>query len=106
MKPDQMTETLEAAAAQLGIRVRYEPLPPGGVLSGGGLCRIHGQWNLIVDKKTSAPERAAILSEALASFDLEAVTLPTKLRQMLEVRRAQLQAASAAATPPAAGGTE
>jgi hypothetical protein len=89
MKSEQMIEALEAAAAKLGVRVRYEPLPPGGVLSGGGLCRVRGEWHLIIDKKSSPADRAAILADALADFDLAAVELPAKLRQMLEARRAQ-----------------
>lgn len=95
MKSEQMTEALEAAAAQLGVRVRYEPLPPGGVLSGGGLCRVRGEWHLIIDKKSSAPERAAILADALASFDLTTIELSPKLRQMLEARRAQSHGSAA-----------
>ncbi len=95
MKSEQITEALEAAATQLGVRVRYEPLPPSGVLSGGGLCRVRGDWHLIIDKKSSAADRAAILADALSTFDLGSLDLPAKLRQMLEARRAQSHGAAA-----------
>ena len=97
MKPAQMIEILEAAAGQLAIKVRYEPLPPGGSLSGGGLCRVHGEWQLIVDKKASPSDRVAILVDALAGFDTEAVFLPPKLREVVVARRTALQGNATAA---------
>ena len=51
MKPEQITETLEQAAAQLGVRVRYETMT-GDTAGGGGLCKVKGQWCVIVDRKT------------------------------------------------------
>lgn len=94
MKPEQITEALETAAAQIGIKVRYETLPPGGVLSGGGLCRIRGDWNLIVDRKATPSERAAILTDALADFDTDSVFLPPQLRDMVQARRTSKGAGS------------
>jgi hypothetical protein len=87
MKPDQMTEALESAAAQIGVKVRYEALGPGGVVSGGGVCKVRGEWWVIIDKKASAPERVAILSDALAGMDLADVALPTKVRDLIDKRR-------------------
>jgi hypothetical protein len=85
MKPEQITEALESAATQLGIKVRYEALPPGGVLAGGGMCRVRGAWNLFIDKKSSPSERIQILTENLSGFDLSKVDMPTKIRQHLRI---------------------
>ncbi len=85
MKPEQITEALESAATQLGIKVRYEALPPGGVLTGGGMCRVRGAWNLFIDKKSSPSERIQILTENLSSFDLTKVDMPAKIRQHLRI---------------------
>jgi hypothetical protein len=90
MKPEQMTEALEAAATQLGIQVRYEALATGAVTSSGGLCRVKGAWWVIIDKKASPAERASILAEALANFDTDAVFLPPKVREAVQLRRAAL----------------
>jgi hypothetical protein len=87
MKPEQVTEALEAAANQLGVKVRYETLAAAGPTGGGGLCKVKGQWCIIIDKKTAASERASILSEALATMDTENVFLPPKVREMLQQRR-------------------
>lgn len=87
MKAEQMTEALEAAAAQLGVKVRYEPLAPGGVSGQGGLCKVKGEWWVIIDKKATASERATVLTEALASFDTDAVFLPPKAREAVQARK-------------------
>ena len=87
MKPEQITEALEAAANQLGVKVRYETLAAAGPTGGGGLCKVKGEWFIIMDKKTAPSERASILSEALATMDTENVFLPPKVREMLQLRR-------------------
>jgi hypothetical protein len=88
MKPEQITETLEQAAAHLGIRVRYETMT-GDTAGAGGLCKVKGQWCLIVDRKTPPAERAALLIEALSTFDTDDVFLPPQLREALAAKRAQ-----------------
>jgi hypothetical protein len=85
MKPEQMTEALEAAASQLGVRVRYDAL--SGALASGGLCKVKGEWLVIIDKKASPAERATILAEALASFDTDQVFLPPKVRELVQQHR-------------------
>jgi len=87
MKPEQVTEALEAAANQMGVKVRYETLAAAGPTGGGGLCKVKGQWCIIIDKKTAASERASILCEALATMDTEQVSMPPKVREMLQQRR-------------------
>jgi hypothetical protein len=90
MKPEQMTETLEAAAEHLGIRVRYETMT-GETAGGGGLCkvRIGGQWQwcVIMDRKTPPSERVATLVEALSGFDTDAVFLPPEVREALQSKK-------------------
>src|SRR4051812_21560571 len=90
MKPEQITETLEQAAEQLGIRVRYEAMT-GDTAGSGGLCKVKGQWCVIVDRKTPAPERAALLIDALVGFDTDAVFLPPQLREAIATKRTQRQ---------------
>jgi hypothetical protein len=89
MKPEQLAEALETAATQLGVKVRYDALAPGAT-AGGGLCKVKGQWLVIIDKKSSPSERASILADALATFDTDAVFLPPKAREAVHLRRAAL----------------
>ena len=95
MKPEQITEALEQAAAHLGIRVRYETMT-GDTAGGGGLCKLKGQWCVIIDRKTPASDRAAVLVDALATFNTDDVYLPPQIRDALTAKRA----ATAAAEPP------
>lgn len=90
MKADQLVETLEGAAQQLGVKVRYESLAASGPTGGGGLCKLKGEWCVIIDKKTAPSERASILTDALASMDCESLALPPKIRELLAQRRAVL----------------
>jgi hypothetical protein len=92
MKAEQINETLEQAAAHLGIRVRYETMT-GDTAGGGGLCKVKGQWNVIIDRRTPPAERAAFLIEAVASFDTDGVFLPPELRDAITAKRAQQRAA-------------
>ena len=88
MKAEQLTEALETAAAQLGVKVRYDALGTGAILSSGGLCKVKGQWWVIIDKKATPSERASVLAEALSTFDTDSVFLPPKAREAVQARRA------------------
>jgi len=88
MKPEQMTETLEQAAAQLGVQVRYDTMT-GDAAGGGGLCKVKGTWCVIIDRKTPPAERAAMLIEALAGFDTDAMFLPPQVRDALAAKRTE-----------------
>ncbi len=94
MKPEQLTEALEQAANQLGIQVRYDTMT-GDVAGGGGLCKLKGQWCVIIDRKTPPADRAATLTDALAQFDTDGVFLPPKVREALTARRAVMNAGAA-----------
>jgi len=95
MKPEQITETLEQAAAQLGIRVRYETMT-GESAGAGGLCRIRGEWTVIMDRKAAPSDRAAMLLDALVGFDVDAIFLPPEIREALAQRRAATKGAGLA----------
>jgi hypothetical protein len=89
MKPEVVLELLEAAAEQLKVRVSYEPLQTSVVH--GGLCRVKGEYRIIVDKRASAEERVNTVAAGLArrSMMLEAegvrVELAPKVRDVLRM---------------------
>lgn len=76
-----MLELLEAAAAQLAIKVSYETLSAS--VGHGGLCRVKQQYRVIVDKRATVQERIATLASALASFDTSDIALPAKAREVI-----------------------
>jgi hypothetical protein len=90
MKPEVMLELLEAAAEQLKVRVSYEALQTSVVH--GGLCRVKGEYRIIVDKRASAEERVTTLATAVTTIlgkmtepDKSALELPPKLREVLRM---------------------
>ena len=88
MKPEVLLELLEAAAEQLEIRVTYEPLQTSVVH--GGLCRVKGEYRIIVDKRASAEERVSTLATAIARViatrpDSSALDLSPALRDVLRM---------------------
>ena len=99
MKPEQMTEALEQVAAQVGVRVRYETMT-GATAGAGGLCKLKGQWTVIIDRRTPAADRAAMLIDALIGFDTDGLYLPPRVREALQSKRA-LQSPTEAAAPAA-----
>jgi hypothetical protein len=98
MKPEQITEALEQAAAQLGVKVRYEAMT-GESSGAGGLCRIRGEWTVIMDRKSAPSDRAALLLESLVGFDFDTIYLPPEIREALVERRAAAARANAAEAP-------
>src|SRR5690349_2139330 len=88
MKPEVLLELLEAAAEQLEIKVSYEPLQTSVVH--GGLCRVKGEYRIIVDKRASAEERVSTLAAAIARViasrpDSSALELSPALRDVLRM---------------------
>jgi hypothetical protein len=84
MKPDVLLELLEATAESLSIRVSYELLSHGAVGIGhGGLCRVKGQYRVIIDKRATPQERVNTLAGALANFDTSGITVHNKVRDIL-----------------------
>ena len=81
MKPEVVLELLEATADQLGIRVSYEALTT--TVMHGGLCKVKGEYRVIVDKRSSPEERVVTLATALATFDTSALELAPKVREIL-----------------------
>lgn len=82
---DQLSE-LEALAERLRVRVSYEPMA-GLVQNTGGLCRIRGEYRVIIDRRLKPPERVQILAEALGRFDLDALGIGEEVRALIEGAR-------------------
>jgi len=82
MKMDEMLRLLEEAAEKKAIRVSYENF--GGELGAGGLCKVKGEWRLIIDKRSTPSERVAMVAGALAGFPLDDLFLAPEVRDLIE----------------------
>lgn len=90
MKPDVMLEKLEDAATQLRVKVSYEVL--GSAIGHGGLCRVKGEYRVIIDKRASTEERVTTLAAALARVDTS--TLDDSLRDLIDQQTPSVRRAS------------
>ncbi len=82
MKLDDLVSELEAVAQKKGIRVAYEAL--AGEVGGGGLCKVKGEYRIIVDKRATPGERASLLAQSLAGFPLDDVFVAPEVRDLIE----------------------
>jgi hypothetical protein len=87
MKMDRVLEELEQAAAKVGVTVQHDSITGEGA-GQGGLCKVKGQWRIIIDRKATPGEKVVVLAQALGSFDLESVFISPEVRELLARYRA------------------
>ncbi len=67
MSLQEQLSQLESLAQELSVKVCYEPM--AGLVQGvGGLCRVKGEYRIIVDRRLNPPERLQIVADALRRF--------------------------------------
>jgi hypothetical protein len=81
MKLEPILEELEAAAGKLGVKVTYEAL--GDSVAGGGLCKVKGEYRVIIEKRGTTGEKVVTLAKALSQLDTEAIFLSPAARDLL-----------------------
>lgn len=84
--PPEILAELEKLANRLGVVVRFETFD-AKLASKGGLCRLHGANLIVIEGGLPILDKIGVLSEALSTFDLEAIYLPPVLRTRLERNR-------------------
>ncbi len=82
MKMDRVLVELEEAATKIGVTVQHDSITGEGA-GQGGLCKVKGQWRIIVDRKATPGEKVVVLAQALGAFDLEGVFLSPVTRDLL-----------------------
>lgn len=82
MNVEQQLTELEKLAEALAVTVSYEPM--AGLVQGkGGLCKVRGEYRIIIDRRLRPRERIQIIASALSSFDTEAHFVPPQVRELL-----------------------
>jgi len=81
VKLEPILEELEAAAGKLGVKVTYESL--GDSVAGGGLCKVKGEYRVIIEKRGTTGEKVVTLAKALAQLDTEGIFLSPGARDLL-----------------------
>ena len=87
MKVQDQLEALERLAETLSVRVSYEPMA-GLVQRTGGLCRVRGEYRVIIDRRLKPPERVQILLDAMRRLDTSGASMEPELAQLLHPAQA------------------
>lgn len=101
MKLPEVLAALEEAAKKLSVRLTYEAI--GGELGAGGLCKVKGNWRVIIDKRATPSERVSVLATSLARFAWRDLELAPPVRELLAQVAEKL---APAAPPPGEDGAE
>ena len=86
MDPDRQLQDLTDAAEKLSIRIETCDLGDEEFPARGGYCRVRDRSLILLDRRLDAGERVRIILEALSRFDLEAVYLPSWIREELSAK--------------------
>jgi len=82
MNVEQQLTELEKLAETLKVKVSYEPM--AGLVQGkGGLCKVRGEYRIIIDRRLRPRERIQIIAGALSTFDTDAHFVPPQVRELL-----------------------
>ena len=84
MNEEILLNQLEELAEKLGMLVRDENINTEESSSTGGLCRIEGQYVLILNSKATVKEKNQVMVKALQQFDLSDIYLKPVIRELLE----------------------
>ena len=84
MNEEVLLNQLEELAEKLGILVRDENINIEESSSSGGLCRIEGEYVLILNSKVTVKEKNQVMINALQQFDLSDIYIKPVIRELLE----------------------
>ena len=86
MTDDAVIEQLEELAKSFGIQIRSEAIKQDEDLVRvvGGLCKLKGEYVLIINSKATKMDRVWTLATALKHFDVESIYLRPVIRELLD----------------------
>ena len=86
MDEKTLADLLEELIERLNLRIRYETIKQDedSVKVIGGLCRLRGEYVLIVNSNTTVEDRTETLGRALKHFDLDQIYIRPVLRDFLD----------------------
>ncbi len=86
MDEKTIAEQLEELVKTFGIQIRNEAIKQDEDLVRvvGGLCRLKGEYVLIINSKATTRDRIWTLATALKHFDLDRIYLRPVLRELLD----------------------
>lgn len=89
MDDGALLQALEGLAEQLKIPVSYAAMATDELPGRGGLCVLHGERRIIIERTLPTREKAHLLAAGLAQFDLEDIYLLPAVREAIEKARSR-----------------
>jgi hypothetical protein len=84
LNKELLLSELEELAVKLGIAIRYEDVTTEEFSGTGGLCRMKGEYVLIIHSRAEEEEKIRIFLEALKSFPIGDIYVKPLIRDLLE----------------------
>ena len=75
---------VEELAGKLGIEIRYGNIPGDESQRTGGLCKIKGQYVLIMHSRLTAKEKIGVIIKTLKGFEMGDVYVIPVIRELLD----------------------
>jgi hypothetical protein len=87
MKPEQIYQGLKDFADRLGIVVSEQKLSTENLKVKSGLCKIRGQFVMILDKQLSISKKNEILARCLSDIPYDDIFVIPVVREFLDRHR-------------------
>jgi len=87
MKPEQIYQGLKDLADRLGVVVSEQKLSTESLKVKSGLCKIRGQFVMILDKQLSVHKKSAILAACLNDMPHDVMFVIPAVREFLARHR-------------------
>ena len=84
MDDETLLSELTALAGKLGIEIRCGNIGVEEAHRRGGLCRVQGQYFLIMHSRLTRREKIRVMTEALRGLAIEDVYLKPVIRELLD----------------------
>ena len=75
---------LEELAGKLGIEIRYGNIGGEESHRTGGLCRVKGQYVLIIHSRLNVKEKIGIITKTLKGFEMDDLYVIPVIRELLD----------------------
>lgn len=82
-KSQTLLSKLEAAAVALDVAVSYDAI--SAAIGSGGLCKVRGEYRIIVDRRAAPSERVAVIASSLARLDTSGVELEPEVASAIDL---------------------
>lgn len=83
MNKENLLQQLEELAERLSIKVTYDSLKEGSINTRGGLCKVSGNYRILVDKRLTAKEKIDVIAGGISKFDISEFYVTPEIRDII-----------------------